>query len=600
MCGVLGLLTQSAQAEAENQNFSEALKLIDHRGPDARGELSLLNCRLKFGHTRLSILDLSEAGSQPMSAGSGHLVYNGEVYNHLELRSDLRHSFKGHSDTETLLAGLNQKGLGFLESCRGMFAGAFFDSSGQKLILFRDPIGIKPMYWVKHGGTFAFGSEIKALRRLVKSRPKVNRSVLNCYLNYENFPQEHSLFEGVVALKPGEVVSIDVESLRIDSHHLPTPWHPMDEVPQPEAILKELKESVEAHLLSDVPVAVYLSGGLDTSTVATLAAGKQNAITGFTGYFDVGDKYYDETDLSELVARKAGIGYEKIPITAKDFKDHFEDLTYFLDEPRMGMGSFSQYVVAKRVAQSHKVILSGHGGDELFAGYPKFKAAYLMSSRFPVSEKLEMVKNIKPREVALLGYSVLNKVLSGGLPAAPRINENFENDSLDGAFQIFGSDSISGVHDYYLNVYLPGLLMVEDRISMASSLETRVPLLDRRVISAAMSVPIAEHLRGGILKAYMKRSVSELLPKELITGPKRGFPTPLRMWFRNELYDYLREQLFDDYRLSSLVPKFLVEELVKSHLSPAKIFAFDERRAHKIWMYLCLNVWMRRFGITEI
>ncbi len=598
MCGVLGLLTQGSQAEDLKNHFSAALKRIDHRGPDACGEAELLSGRLRFGHTRLSILDLSDAGAQPMSSAGGNLTYNGEIYNHQELRGGLQHTFLGHSDTETLLAGLNQYGITFLDKCRGMFAGAYFEGSGRKLYLFRDPIGIKPLYYAKSRSRLCFGSEIKAMLPLIDGEAAADPEVVHCYLNYENYPQEKSLFSGIVGLQPGEILEVDVETLKLSSRRMDTPWGVLDHTPSPSDILGVLRDSVEAHLLSDVPVAVYMSGGLDTSTVTTLAANKDSSITGFTGYFDVGDTYYDETDLAELVAKKLGIGFHKISITANDFKKSFEKLIYHLDEPRMGMGSFSQYVVAQKVAETHKTILSGHGGDELFAGYPKFKAAYLMSKQFSVSNKLAMVRNIKSREIPLMGYALANRMVSGAMPAAPRIYESFENDMFDSQFQVRGRDTIKGVHDYYLNIYLPGLLMVEDRISMAHSLETRVPLLDQRVISAALSVPMEKHLEGGVLKSYMKKAVRDILPSELLGAPKRGFPTPLRVWFRKELLSFLKEQLLEDFRLSSFISRPEVEDLIDSQRTPHRLYALDERRAHRIWMLLCLNVWARKYEVS--
>jgi asparagine synthase (glutamine-hydrolysing) len=304
------------------------------------------------------------------------------------------------------------------------------------------------------------------------------------------------------------------------------------------------------------------------------------------------------------VAKASRIENREIEISPKDFRDVFDLLIYHLDEPRMGMGSFSQFIMAREVAKERKVILAGHGGDELFAGYPLFKAFWAMEEGISATSVRELSKMRGP-ELPMVADALISRVFAGKLKFAPKLYSSLVEKTVEAsrwlpAFERPpGGSPLRMLNDYYLKVYLPGLLVVEDRISMAHGLETRVPFLDLDLANFAFQCPIHKKIREGKLKAWLKLAAEKVLPAELMTAPKRGFPTPLRLWFRDELKDFCFERLVGGGEtLNNLVPRSRREKLLKWHCETPLPFAFDERRAHQIWMLLSLESWTRQFKLT--
>ncbi len=606
MCGFVGVVG----AAPSQKLMIAACDSIIHRGPDGRGLQSGRDWFL--GHQRLAILDPSEAGAQPMAKNGNWIAYNGEIYNHQELRKTfVGAEFRGHSDTETLLCGLKEKGASFLRACRGMFAGAFIDDERGEALLFRDPMGIKTLcYAVGPDGGIYFASEIKALFAacpgLVR---KVNQATLQSYLIFENFPQQLSLFEGVQPILPGQILRLkrttfgkwslrEEEILQVSQSESSATFDD-----NPDRLLAEINASVRRHLLSDVPLASYLSGGIDSSLVTTLAARERPELLAFTGFFSTKDSFYDERAYAQLVAKTEGLESREIEISTEDFREAFDPLIYHLDEPRMGMGSFSQYIMAREVAKERKVILAGHGGDELFAGYPLFKAFWAMEEGISPTSIRELSKMRGP-EVPMVADALISRIFSGKLKFAPKIFSSIlkepvgESQWLSAFEQSSEKNPLRLLNNYYLNVYLPGLLVVEDRISMAHGLETRVPFLDLELANYALQCPIDKKIRNGQLKAWLKLAARKVLPSELMDAPKRGFPTPLRLWFREELKEFCLERLVGGGDgLDSLISRKRREKLLKWHCETPLPFAFDERRAHQIWMLLSLESWTRQFKL---
>lgn len=605
MCGFIGVHGPSASSLKDG--VVTALGHMIHRGPDGQGVYASPDGWCILGHVRLAIIDLSDAAAQPMVKYNCSLVYNGEIYNHNTLRKALVQGdlgFDSLSDTETLLVGLRQQGCAFLNVVSGMFAGAFYDEQSGRLDLFRDPLGIKPLYVASLAdSTIIFGSEIAALLSVTNQiQRKVNVETLSCYLGYENYPQKETLIENVESLLPGEVRTYFNNS-QAEQISLITPASVDHKIPadRNELITQTrilVDRAVSSHLLSDVPIGVYLSGGVDSSLVSCLAARHTQGLTAFTGYFEDQDCYYDERSYSREVASFLGIELNEVGITANDFKHHFDDLILHLGQPRMGMGSFSQYMVSMRAGMKRKVFLAGHGGDELFAGYPIFKAAWLMQNNWVTPQCWKIWAGLNPKEWPWVAYMMFERVTKGRTPMAPTIFSN-QNQKYKSIFFDFGNEPLVKLQEYYQEVYLPGLLLVEDSVSMAHSLETRVPLWSPEVIGWANQVKLDKKMPGGVLKGLLRSVAQGIVPDSILSAPKRGFPTPLRKWFRNELLDNVRDRLLSSSDvLDYLMDRRSRELLIKDHASRLLPFALDEHRAHKIWMLLCLESWARQFNMT--
>ncbi len=646
MCGILGGFGKKALT-IEEEKWRSALWSLNHRGPDANGlEQGPHYC---LAHARLSIQDLSESANQPFRDDDCSLVYNGEIYNHFELRKTLpRASFKTSSDTETLFWGLKHQGVNFLQNCIGMYSGVFLDKKNNKLFIFRDKMGVKPLYIYDAEDSLFFSSEIKAFWHLGLPAPKANCSVVHSYLSFENYPQGPSMFDQVQMLKPGELWTVELDQnqrvvvakSRIEKANLhgtindrsreglnkgfdplgSTGRHETLEPPKSLAgtsfleiqnaqskdpVLQGrriIENSIKNHLLSDVPVAVYLSGGIDSSLVAAVASREYGGIKGFTGYFENLGGYYDERPLARLVAEKSQIQLEEVPIRPQDLALNFDKIIMALDEPRMGMGSFSQYVVAERTAQDFKVVLTGHGGDEIFAGYPIFKAFWMEQNKWKLPKLLRIMGGLSEKELVWTIYLLFNSIFRGRVDFSSGVFKEYRSNPFAKHFAAQkGAPLMDQLYEYYLDVYLPALLVVEDKISMHHSLESRVPLLSESVVQWGLSQSNDERMRNGQLKSLLKRIAEPYLPQELLGAPKRGFPTPLRHWFRVELKSFVQERLLSqNVFLDEFVSRQDREKLVRGHLASETQKNFDEVRAHKIWILLCLESWSRSFKVENI
>ncbi len=623
MCGIVGAFGPSVKFITSQSQAS--MDVLSHRGPDGNGIWFSNDGFCFLGHRRLAILDPSGAASQPMIYDGSVLSYNGEIYNHQELRKKYflkdKENFKTHSDTETLLHLFKRKDRkDILQQLNGMFAGAYYETSEKSLFLFRDPLGIKPLYWYTlKDSTVLFSSEIKGLFVFFPSPDLIrsDSSILKTYLTFENWPQGKSLFSGINLLRPGENLILYINENNQIEQNIEKWTHPPQRKAQKKLSLPKdydglvkyartaIEESVQEHLLSDVPLSAYLSGGLDSGTVVAIASQDNKDLLTFTGYYDVKDSWYDERVFAQQTARRCKLEQVEVPIRVDDFYLYFDKLIQILEEPRMGMGSFSQMIVAKKAAEFRKVILSGHGGDEMFLGYPLFKA-YLTFSQFPNLSSLKTLSSFNQKEWPWL-INLLFEKISGKIHFAPLLWPNFPFKQLSekNASQIYKEfgvssffNSLEKLEAYYVKTYLPGLLMVEDKISMAFSLETRTPLWSPSFLQKIQKIPPEIKLSQGRLKGLFKDAITCWLPPEVINAPKRGFPTPFRYWFRNELREEVERRLLKEGgALDDLISKEKRKKLLTSHFHIKMPFAFDEKRAHKIWMLLCLESWSRQFNI---
>lgn len=611
MCGFLGAF--GLQSQDYQPKFSTALESITHRGPDDGGIWVDPSHRCILGHRRLSIIDLSSAAAQPFRGNDDVLVYNGEIYNHL----DIRHQFFSHiqfsstSDTETLFYLCKEKEdySTFLSQLDGMFAGAFYKKSENTLYLFRDGLSIKPLYYIIIDQTILFASEIRALLCLLpEEMKKIDEDTVSCYLTFENWPQGPSLFQGIKSVLPGEIFKIRSENDQLTVHKesflkrksLPKPTpHSLEEY-----IVESIDASVQQHLLSDVPLGTYLSGGLDSSIVTTLAARHTKDLMAFIGYFDI-DEWHDERPLARQVAKQSNVPLMEVKITPQHFYENFDKVILSLEEPRMGMGTFSQYIVAEEAAKHRKVILAGHGGDELFGGYPIFKAFHFLESP-SIWEKIQHLKSFNVREFPWLVYLMVQKVLSGKTVFAPTLSNlkvfnKVASSSFAPSFQTKNTKKIiEDLFTYYQTIYLPGLFSAEDKISMAHSLETRFPLWSQSFIEKMKQIPIEALLHEGQLKGLYKKALKNYLPQDLLYAGKKGFPTPLRHWFRQELASEVEKRLLhSNTDLYKWISFEFIARLVNSHKKNVLPYPMDEKRAHQIWILLCLESWMRQFGVKR-
>ena len=611
MCGIAGIVGEGFSSDTLNR----MLEVMNHRGPDAKG-LFVFDTG-GVGHCRLSIVDLSPNANQPFVSDdkSVAVVVNGEIYNFLELRKVLESKgarFKSNSDSEVVLHGYVEYGQDFIKQLDGMFAVAVYDKKNRKIILTRDRLGIKPLYYHHGKSQFVFGSEIKAIAQCKAVDLETDFQALSEYLIFENCFSNKTLNRRIKQVLPGEIISIETSNLRLSRSLFWKPEFNYDltysESSLYEKYLSVVKKSVKQHLLSDVPIGAYLSSGFDSSTVAYWACnelGHQNIST-YTGSFGR-EGFYNESRDAKRIAQGFKCSNKEIEITPVDFKENLERILWHLDEPKVGMGSFSQYMVAKEAAKDVKVILTGHGGDEFFAGYPVFKAI------FGKGKLLSLFKNSSIREKMILGYFLIFPLLKKEnrffLPSIfsshelkKVLKQDFYQDKLleKDPFEEVNKLRQSISNDYerlvltYLHFYLPALFVVEDKISMAFSMESRTPLCGNKMVDFALSIPLSQKLKDLELKHIPKTAMKNKLPEFLYTLPKRGFPTPLSIWFKKELKTFVREFIWDNYHF---IEHMFIKSKVENILLKLQKTRFDtplnEIPAHKIWMLLNLILYFK-------
>ena len=597
-------------------------RLVAHRGPDGFGYWKSDGDACGLAHRRLAIIDLSQAAHQPMVAPNGTVItYNGEVYNYRELMAELKGgwSFRSTSDTETILAAYDKWGTESVNHLRGMFAFAIWD--GKRLFAARDRFGIKPFYYALVGGVFYFASEIKALLPIL---PEIatDADALAEYLTFQYTIGDRSLFKHVHVLLPGHTLTVENGSIKVNRYwdvHYEIDWH---HTPQWFSSRMEelLSDSIKMHLRSDVPVGAYVSGGIDSSLISILSAReKESGRIAFHGKFTQFPGY-DESPYAEAACRNAGIKLHQIEITADDFRENVEDVVYHLDHPVAGPGSFPQYMVSKLASHHVKVVLGGQGGDEIFGGYARYLIAYLEQSlkaaidgTYRNGNFVVTPESILPNLTVLQEYKPLvRQLFSNGLfgPLDERYLRLVDRsadmaDEVDWAqldrggvvdrFQaIFNSERNVRKEAYFdsmthfdFKCLLPALLQVEDRMSMAHGLESRVPLLDHSIVEFAATIPADIKFKGGQMKHFIKSTFGAALPAELThRRDKMGFPVPLKEWFSGELKDMVGD-VFSTQK--SRHREFFNSDAILANFDKA------ERFSRKGWGLLSLELWHQLF-----
>ncbi len=623
MCGIGGAVSlDRSPIESIDGVLGAMGQLLAHRGPDGQGKWKAPRGECGLVHRRLSIIDLSDAGHQPMIGESGHvLTYNGEIYNYRELMDTLRPGwrFKSTSDSETILAAYAKWGTGCLEHLHGMFAFAVWD--GDRLFAARDRFGIKPFYYTVIDGVFYFASEMKALLPVLPDIETEPASLAE-YLTFQYTLGEKTLFRHINVLPPGHALIVENGAARIfrywdvyydlDLDHT-SRWFE-------DEMRSRLRKSVEYHLRSDVPVGSYISGGIDSSLIAIMAGREESSGNiGFHGKF-TDFPGYDESPYAEIAAAKAGIELHQIDITADDFRNSIEKVIYHLDCPVGGPGSFPQYMVSQLAARHVKVVLGGQGGDELFGGYARYLIGYLEQSlaaaingthrngNFVVTPEsiipnLHSLKEYKPLLAQFFSEGLFGPIDERYFRlidrSADMTNEvdwtSLDRSSVLESFRaIFNSERnvrkeayLDSMTHFDFKCLLPALLQVEDRMSMAHGLEARVPLLDDSIVSFAATLPADIKFKGGEMKHFIRRSFRDDLPKELVERrDKMGFPVPLKEWFNGELQDFVGD-VFSTQR-SKARPYFNSEAILAN-------FGKERAFSRKTWGLLSLELWHSQF-----
>lgn len=623
MCGIAGLFhLDGLPILSMDEKLQVMNRLLAHRGPDDEGQWIASDRSVGLVHRRLSIIDLSPTGAQPMIAPSGAVVlHNGEVYNAPELRESLspHYPFRGHSDTESMLAAYDRHGLDFVDRLRGMFACAVFDPTCRRLACIRDRFGIKPLYYAVCDRVLVFASEAKAILPFLRDI-ETDPEALAEYLTFQYTIGEQTLFKGISQLMPAHMLVVEKGEIRtrrywdvdytLDWDHSERFF--LDQLPD------HVNDSVDVHLRSDVPVATYLSGGIDSSIITMMCAGKGGARESFHGKF-TDHPGYDESGYARAVAEKAGTTLNEATMTATDFRDNIESLIYHLDFPVAGPGSFPQFMVSKLAASKVKVIVGGQGGDEIFGGYARYLVAYLeqclkasIDGTYKGGNFVVTLESILPNLPLLQEYKPMIKGfwqqgLFGELDAryfrlidrSADMADEVDWSVLDKArvfdsFRtIFNSRNV-GKEAYFdkmthfdFKCLLPALLHVEDRVSMAHGLESRVPFLDHRLVEFAATVPADVKYQGGQQKRMLKSTFGDLLPKEVLERrDKMGFPVPLNEWFKGELKGFMND-LFGSQSARER-PFFNADKALESLTGEARF-------SRKTWGLMGLELWQKTF-----
>jgi asparagine synthase (glutamine-hydrolysing) len=607
MCGICGVV--SANGSVDPERVARMSATLVHRGPDSAGEL--VDGPAALAARRLSIIDL-ETGDQPIANEDGtlHVVQNGEIYNYRELRRELEragHSFRTHGDTEVLLHLYEQHGTGFAARLRGMFAVAIWDAPHRRLVLARDRFGIKPLYYRDVDGELAFASELRAL-----PRGEIDLDALEAFLAFNSIPAPLTIFREVRKLPAGHVLVWDDGRVRVERFARPAPLPERDdeEAELVEELRSRLRDSVRAHLVSDVPVGVLLSGGVDSALLAALAA-EETAEPLRTFSIGFEERSFDELADARRVAERYGTRHREL-VLRPDAALLLPALAEAFDEPFADSSALPTYLVSELAAGDVKVALSGEGGDELFGGYYTYAADLLAERVGGLARLTRPVVERLPTSTAKASFDYRAKrfVRSAHLPPLERHHgwkEIFSPDlraELTGRRSAFdpvdllraryeetrGADELARLQDVDLGVYLVDDLLVKtDRASMAHSLEARVPYLDPVVTNLALALPTRHQVRGLSKKVLLRKAAKPLLPREIVHGKKRGFSIPAAAWLRGELEPFARETLSEGtLRRQGLFQPAVVQRELDDHV------AGREDRSRQLWGLLAFTLWHER------
>ncbi len=624
MCGIAGILQLDRSRAAPAGVLEEMLRAIVHRGPDEDGRL--VDDELAMGMRRLSIIDLQD-GQQPIFDEQRRfgVVFNGEIYNYRELRTELEqrgHVFRTRSDTEVIVHLFEEHGSQCVDFLRGMFGLAVWDNQTRSLFLARDRLGIKPLYYTLQGDTLIFGSEIKAVLRHPGVTAQLDHRALGQYLSLKYVPAPRTMFEGILSLPPGHTLHARDGQCHIERYwnvSYATEGDDRSEDQRSEDDCRQqladlLRESVGLRLRSDVPFGAFLSGGVDSSTIVALMAEQMSEpVKTFSVGFDGGGEA-DELPYARQVAERFGCEHHTLVVTASDFLRDAEDVLWHLDQPIADQATVATHMVAKLARRHVKMVLTGEGGDELFAGYaryqgeqfakwfrplpswarrglrrvsrqlPGLRRAKIALNALTIRDEAERMANWFPMFTDETRAQVLRPEhhLSAGDTADVFAEHLKDCDAVSSLDRMLYVDSKLWLADY--------LLLRGDKLTMANSLEARVPLLDHRLVEFAAGLPEHYKLRGKTRKYLLKQVAAELIPDDIIHRKKQGFPIPIERWLRAEARPLMRDLLDSaTFRDRGLFETAAVETLMGRHESSYADHSTE------LWGLMSLEMWLRKF-----
>lgn len=606
MCGICGFTGEIMDLNEKNAVINRMTDVITHRGPDSRGVFA--EDGIAMGFRRLSIIDITESGDQPIFNEDGNLVltFNGEIYNYQELRQELMekgHVFTTQTDSEVLVHGFEEWQENLLNRLRGMFGFAIWNRREKSLFMARDYFGIKPLHYTQVGGHFVYGSEIKSILEFPEFEKKLNLRELDRYISFEYPVPPETFFEGVYCLMPAHYLWY--RNGKTETHRYWDPLFQVDDSITEEQAVQQIEDvfenSVNAHKISDVEVGCFLSSGVDSSYVSTYFAGQKT----FTVGFDYGERY-NEIDWAKRLSAEIGVEHHYKVITPEEYWGNIRKIQYHMDQPLADASCIALYFVSKIAREYVKVVLSGEGADELFGGYniyhepddlagykrvPLFlrKALAAVAQALPFSfrGKSFLIRGAQPIEESFIGNCSMftmkekRRILRDEIPISRP--QELTRPIYD---KVRDQDDVTKMQYLDINVWLAGdILLKADRMSMANSLELRVPFLDKKVFEVASHLPRKLRVNSENTKYAMRKAAMKHLPDLTAQKKKLGFPVPIRVWLREEKYYQLVKQAFQSKTASQF---FKTEELV-ALLDAHRAGKHDNSR--KIWTVYIFLVW---------
>ncbi|MDX6711450.1 MAG: hypothetical protein QOH96_2466 [Blastocatellia bacterium] len=639
MCGICGVWEYGAvQGRVDGTLITRMRDQMTHRGPDDEGQLIFDSGRGGLGFRRLSIIDLSPAGHQPMHGCTDRIwvVFNGEIYNHLQLRKGLEqrgHRYTSHSDTETIIHLYEEYGLDFVNQLEGDFAIAIWDADREHLSLYRDRIGVKPLYYFHQNGRFIFGSEIKSILEHPAVVAEVNEESLYHYLTFITTPAPETLFKDIHKLPAGHMLNVGRDGIvKINEYWdaLPPESLPVNVSDEEHCteIMRLLRSSISKRMMSDVPFGVFLSGGVDSSAnVALMAEQMTQPVQTFTvGFKD--HEYLNELESARAIARRFKTDHHEVIIDEASMSRFLPDLIFHQDEPIADPVCVPLYYVSKLARESGTTVVQvGEGADEIFSGYKNYvrhlkiyekfwrhaeKAPRLMrraasAVAMPALEAaggkraaIELFRRLGADEPLFWGGAIVfDETFKPRILSSRMRKEWHGRSSLEVVNRYLNhfsrlrpnSDFLTAMTYLELKVRLPELLLMRvDKITMATSVEARVPFLDHELVAYAMSIPRSLKVEGNSGKHILKRALEGVLPHDLLYSPKRGFGAPVREWFRNGLGNLFEEHLLNSsMRSRDFLDYSFVSRLVDEHRRGAHDWSFH------LWALLNLSMWYGRW-----
>ncbi|MDX6693393.1 MAG: asparagine synthase (glutamine-hydrolyzing) [Blastocatellia bacterium] len=623
MCGIAGYIEdEGARSQEERERILDRMcRVIAHRGPDDQG--TLVKGGVALGMRRLSIIDLA-GGHQPISGcgGAVTVVFNGEIYNYRELQPELEargHRFQTHSDTEAIVHAYEEYGASSVSHLRGMFAFALWDDSKRELFIARDRAGKKPLYYtLTPEGSLLFGSELKSLLEHPEFRREIDHEALDAYLTFGYVPDPLSIFRGVRKLPPGHHLTFSRGRVHVEQYW-DFQYEPVEQQRGEEDYLKELRslldEAVRLRLVSDVPLGAFLSGGVDSSAIVGLMSRhmSQPVKTFSIGFHE---DSYNELKYARVVARHFGTDHHEFIVTP-DICRIVDELAWHFDEPFADSSAIPTYMVSKMAREHVKVVLSGDGGDELFAGYTRYvvdrrRSAFSRLPRFlrsgmmqPLSRRLphgawgrNYLHNVALDPIGryLDSISVFTSLGKDALYSAALRSQLDDTESAANCFsthlaRVRSTEPLDALLYLDSKTYLPGDILTKvDRMSMAVSLEARTPLLDHKLIEFVTRIPASLKMKGLETKHIFKQAVRGLVPDEILDRPKQGFGVPIQQWINQELRDYIRDVLTERRARE------------RGYFQPSYVdLLFDEHErgrrdhSHQLWALFMFELWHRTF-----